>query len=200
ESTEIAQLSDGRVLAILCKPFAEGGLITTHQDVTELHRAEQEAKQAHRRLRAVIEAMPAGLVIYDAEDRLVVWNRHQDEMFPHTKHMRVPGLKWEDMIRAGVASGQYVEAIGREEEWLKRRISLHAQKHAVSEERMSNGRWLRHEQVRSDDGTCVSVRVDITESKKRELELRDQNLRFDAALCNMSQGLSMFDRDRKLVV
>ena len=31
-------------------------------------------------------------------------------------------------------------------------------------------------------------------------ELRSQNLRFDAALQNMSQGISMFDRDRKLIV
>lgn len=35
---------------------------------------------------------------------------------------------------------------------------------------------------------------------ERESELRTQNRRFDAALSNMSQGLAMFDKDRKLIV
>lgn len=35
---------------------------------------------------------------------------------------------------------------------------------------------------------------------EREQELAIQNLRFDAAIGNMSQGLAMFDRDRKLIV
>src|SRR6202022_3128048 len=41
--------------------------------------------------------------------------------------------------------------------------------------------------------------VDITELKQREKELHLQNVKLDAALQNMSQGLVMFDGDRKLV-
>lgn len=36
--------------------------------------------------------------------------------------------------------------------------------------------------------------------RDRETELRAQNLRFDAAINNMSQGLLMFDADRRLVI
>jgi diguanylate cyclase (GGDEF)-like protein/PAS domain S-box-containing protein len=36
--------------------------------------------------------------------------------------------------------------------------------------------------------------------ERKSAELRTQNLRFDAALQNMSQGLSMFDRDGRLIV
>ena len=41
---------------------------------------------------------------------------------------------------------------------------------------------------------------DRTELKKHEDALRAQNMRFDAALNNMSQGLCMFDREQRLVV
>lgn len=199
-TTEVAELTDGRVLAISRQPLGNGSWITTHQDISELRRAEIKVQHAHQRLLTVIDAMPAGLVIFDADDRLVLWNKHQHEMFPNTAHLRVVGLSWEEMIRAGVASGQYLDAVGREDEWIADRIAMHRQKHAVAEDRMSDGRWFRHEHFRADDGSYVGVRVEITEAKKREQQLHEQNTRFDAALRNMSQGLSMFDKDQRLVV
>ena len=36
--------------------------------------------------------------------------------------------------------------------------------------------------------------------KEREAELEAQNLRFDAALANMSQGLSMFDSQQRVII
>ena len=55
-----------------------------------------------------------------------------------------------------------------------------------------------------------AVRAEVTESEnvralaeaelKRQQELAEQSLRFDAAVENMPQGLCMFDNDRKLVV
>jgi PAS domain-containing protein len=50
------------------------------------------------------------------------------------------------------------------------------------------------------NGGSIDVRIDITELKQREQELRAQNLRFDTALNNMSQGLTMFDAEQRLVV
>ncbi len=38
------------------------------------------------------------------------------------------------------------------------------------------------------------------EVRAREAELKAQNLRFDAAVSNMCQGLVMFDRDTRLVI
>jgi diguanylate cyclase (GGDEF)-like protein len=199
-TTEIAELSDGRIMAISRQPIGNGSWITTHQDISNLRRAEIEVQHAHQRLLTVINAMPAGLVIFDADDRLVLWNKHQHEMFPNTAHLRVVGLRWEDMMRAGVASGHYLDAVGREDKWISDRIAMHRQKHAVTEDRMSDGRWFRHEHFRADDGSYIGVRVEITEAKKREQQLHEQNARFDAALHNMSQGLSMFDEHQRLVV
>jgi diguanylate cyclase (GGDEF)-like protein len=199
-TTEITELNDGRVLAISRQPLGNGSWITTHQDISDLRRAEIEVQHAHQRLLTVINAMPAGLVIFDADDRLVLWNKHQHEMFPNTAHLRVVGLRWEEMIRAGVASGHYFDAVGREAKWIADRIAMHRQKHAVTEDRMADGRWFRHEHFRAEDGSHIGVRVEITEAKKREQRLHEQNARFDAALRNMSQGLSMFDQDQRLVV
>jgi diguanylate cyclase (GGDEF)-like protein len=193
------QTADGRIIAVVNQPMAGGGWVSTHEDVTEQKRAEKRIKSAHDNLLDVIEVMPAGLVIYDEQDRLVQWNRRYDEIYSTTTDLRVPGARFEDMLRAGIARGMYAEALGREEEWLAERLALHAHPHKIHEQRMSDGRWLRVEDYKTSRGGFIGVRVDITELKQREEELQLQNMKLDAALQNMSQGLVMFDVDRKLV-
>ncbi|MYZ48949.1 EAL domain-containing protein [Propylenella binzhouense] len=54
--------------------------------------------------------------------------------------------------------------------------------------------------VAAIDRFCSDMRCQKELIEKREDELRTQNLRFNAALSNMSQGLSMFDGNRQLIV
>ena len=50
-------------------------------------------------------------------------------------------------------------------------------------------------------GRCITARVQATATlREREEQLRVQNLRFDAALNNMSQALLMFDASGRLVI
>src|SRR5207302_4872473 len=58
---------------------------------------------------------------------------------------------------------------------------------AVRYRPMTNGGW-------------VSTFEDITERERGAQEMNDQNVRFDAALNNMSQGLCMFDAEQRLIV
>jgi PAS domain-containing protein len=45
-------------------------------------RAEREAREAHSYLTNIIEMLPAGIVIFDADDRLLLWNRCFAENYP----------------------------------------------------------------------------------------------------------------------
>ncbi len=124
------ELPDGRIVAILNSPTPDGGWVSVHQDVTEQHRAEtalataradaeraaQQAQAAHARLLAAIEAIPEGLVIFDAQDRYVLWNRKYSEIYGVPGLDFKVGLRFEDVLRARVACGQITEATGREEE------------------------------------------------------------------------------------
>jgi len=193
------ELPDGRIISITNQSTPGHGWVSVHEDVTAQKRAEREIQEAHANLRTVMEAMPAGLVMYDHQSRLVLWNRRYDEIYPITADLRVVGVRFEEMLRAGVARGIYAEAVGREEEWIAERLALQNEPHKIHEQRLQNGRWLRVEDYKTPSGGFIGVRVDITELKQREAELRLQNIKLDAALQNMSQGLVMFDADRKLV-
>jgi diguanylate cyclase (GGDEF)-like protein len=66
--------------------------------------------------------------------------------------------------------------------------------------RLANGRWLRVSRSATEDGGLVAVFGDISVLKEQEGQLRQTNLRLDAALDNMSQGLCLFDADNRLMV
>ncbi|HUI94837.1 MAG TPA: PAS-domain containing protein [Xanthobacteraceae bacterium] len=198
--SQFIESPDGRVVCVSNQPIAGGGWVAMHEDVTERHRAQQRAEEAHARLREVIDVMPIGLVFYDAQDRLVLWNRRYDEFYAATADLRVPGVRFEDMLRGALARGLYPDAVGREEAWLAHRLALHRAAKELHEQQLTGGRWLRVEDCRTADGGSIGIRVEITEIKQREAELKVQNMRFDAALQQMSQGLAMFDKDRRLIV
>jgi diguanylate cyclase (GGDEF)-like protein len=193
-------LKDGRTVCITNRPLPGGGWVGTHEDITERVRAEQQARDANDYLRGVIEAMPAGLIIYDSDDHYVLCNKRFDAMYPKTADMRVPGMKFVDILREGLARGVYGEAVGREEQWIAERLAAHLNPSSVYEQRYANGTWLRVEDFPMPNGGFVGIRVDVTQIKQREEQMRLENMKLDAALQNMSQGLVMFDRDGNLIV
>ena len=211
----MTELHDGRFIAVANRPMPHGGWVSTHQDVSELRRAElslriaaakaeraaKEARAAHSTLIDAFEVVPEGLALFDAEDRYVLWNRRYAELYAEKTHVRIRrGMRFEDMVRSGLKGGQYPEACGREEQWLAGRLARHRQPENIHEQRHPDGRWVRIHEQRTGNGGSIGVRIDITELKQREEQLKTQNMLLDAALNNMSQGLVLFDVNRRVVI
>ena len=184
-TTWLIETRDGRYIQVKNQPFQDGGgWITTHEDITERRRAElaagaaraeaeqakAEAQAAHRELLEAFDVVPEGLALFDAEDRLVRWNKRYEEIYPATCFEA--GARFEDLIRDGIARGQYPSAVGREAEYLAERLRLHDEPRSSLEQELPGGRWVRVEERRTADGGHVGVRIDITELKKREASFR----------------------------
>src|SRR5690606_1165102 len=72
---------------------------------------------------------------------------------------------------------------------------------------LGDGSWERLAAKRTSDGGRVVVTTNVSELRNREAELlvigeelRHKNMLLDAAMDNMVQGLTMFDRDLRLIV
>jgi len=134
------------------------------------------------RMWAAVEAIPDGFVLYDRDDRLVICNRRYHEIYPWASPAMEPGARFEDILRFGVARGQFADAVGREEAWLAERMERHRVADAVLEQRLEDGRWLRVLEKPTPDGGRVGLRVDITHQKAQQEALEAANERLRAAL------------------
>jgi len=177
ERQMMTELPDGRTVSVTDRGLDDGGWISTHEDISERIAAEHQAKIAHDRMADAFEVIPEGLALFDQDDRYVAWNRRYAELYADSiADIRV-GVRFDDVLRAGCAKGQYPDAVGREEEWIAERLAHHAQAKASHLQQLPGDRWLRIEERRTADGGSIGVRVDITELKRSEASFK---LLFDA--------------------
>jgi diguanylate cyclase (GGDEF)-like protein/PAS domain S-box-containing protein len=74
--TAIVESTDGRAISVINRPFAGGFWVGTHEDITERRHAERELERTKSFLDAVIESVPATIVVKSAQDcRYVFVNR-----------------------------------------------------------------------------------------------------------------------------
>jgi diguanylate cyclase (GGDEF)-like protein/PAS domain S-box-containing protein len=138
----------------------------------EVEAAIQQARQAEERLKAAIDILPQGVVFLDGDGRYIMWNKQYAEMYVGSADLFHVGAKLEDTLREGVSRGQYPEAVGREDEWLKERLERLYEPKGRHEQQTSDGRWIMIDERRTSDGGLIGLRVDITEMKKREESFR----------------------------
>jgi diguanylate cyclase (GGDEF)-like protein/PAS domain S-box-containing protein len=152
-----------------------------------------EARASDARLREAIDILPQGIVFLDNEGRYVLWNKQYADIYKRSADLFKVGVRLEDTLRIGIERGDYPAAKGREEEWLKERLSRLYRPGERHEQWLSDGRCVLIEERNTSDGGIIGLRVDITEMKERESSFR---LLFDANPVPMF----VFARDTKAIL
>ena len=163
--------------------------------VSDHPKAEAEARYMGQRLQSAIETLDDGFVIYDKDDRLIVCNERYREIYAASKEAIVPGNSFENILRYGLENGQYVAAIGREEEWLRERLTQHRHQTITIEQELDDGRWLRIAERETPNGEWVGFRVDISEQKAVQAELQEAKETAEAANEAKSRFLSQMNHE-----
>ncbi|MBL8671682.1 MAG: PAS-domain containing protein [Alphaproteobacteria bacterium] len=160
--------------------------------------SEQRARAAEEQLRVAIETIPEAFCLYDADDRLVACNENYRRVYAGSAPAIFVGARFVDVLRYGAEQGEFMEAVGRVDDWIAERLARHLNPTGPIVQPLSNGRWLRIDERRTADGGIVGFRTDITEIKERELELVRKSSLLETTLEHMSEGISVFDGERKL--
>ena len=137
----------------------------------------REAAAWRTRITQALETISEGFALYDANDRLVLWNQKYAEIYAASRQFLAVGATFEEIIRRGVAAGQYAIAAGREEAWIAERVARHRTPSDPIEQQLSDGTWLQIAERRTPDGELVGIRNDITAFKRREAELLEAERR-----------------------
>ncbi len=177
EARLVALSDDGdRILCIL-------------RNITGRTRAEQRAERAHRLLLDAIDSIGEGFVLYDADDRLMLFNRRYRDLKISDPDLARPGTPFESLLRDGMRRGLYRIPPERAEEWMAERMAFHRHGGPPMEVQLADGRWLRIEERRTRDGGTVGLRTDITDLKARALELAAANRRKSDYVHHLSHEL-----------
>ena len=78
---------------------------------------------AEIRLAEALESVTEGVVLFGADDRLVLSNAKYREIYPLISDILVPGVSFEGILRAAVERGRFEDANGRIEEWVAERVT-----------------------------------------------------------------------------
>lgn len=155
---------------------------------------------AQAQLRNALETITEGFAYYDRDDRLVIFNERYRDMYAVSADVIRPGVRFEEVVRHGVANGQYPDAGEDPEGFITRRLALHREAAGRVEMRLSGDRWVMLAEHRTPDGGIVGIRTDITELKRRSLEIEDQQILLRATLESLDDGVAVFDAEGMLVL
>jgi len=187
-------LADGRWLRVAERRTPDGQIVGIRTDITELKKAiaalqesEANASKAHALLVDALESIDDGFLLWDSEDRLVLFNNAIKRMIPDQAGFLAPGIRFAELIERRARAGQIPEAIGREDEFIRERIARHQGAPADAIElHLGDGVWVRIRERRTGEAGMAVVLTDITKLKQREAELI--GARSDAVSANRAKS------------
>ncbi|MCV3207790.1 PAS domain-containing protein [Mesorhizobium sp. YC-39] len=151
-------------------------------DISDMKRRETEAEDARKHLATVLDSLPAGVLIYDRDDDFVFANRKLQDMLPALRPAWQAGRSFREALALGHSAG-YFRTSGDPEldklydsdpdRWLDGILARYRLPSASFERVNPDGRWYQVQDMRTEDGTFIGVRVDISEIKSREKALHD---------------------------
>ena len=160
-------------------------------------------------LDAALESIPYGFCVWSSAFRLVMWNKHYLEIYGFPSSRIKKGMTLAAVVKLSAQIGNHPG--DTPEAFLKTYkqslLDNRSGARAKVREAVAGGRVIETAHVYSPGLGWVVTHEDVTEElasseivQKRKRELEKQNLRLDAAVNNISQGLCMFDAKGRVVI
>jgi diguanylate cyclase (GGDEF)-like protein len=197
EVKQVVRLADGRFISVLRRPMSDGGLVSTHEDVTE-------REKLNGQLDVALNNMSQGLAMFDDEQRLLICNNLYAEMYGLTPDQVRPGTTVRQILGYRLANGCYAEddpkafVAGQIGQFGK--IESHIQ-------RLADGRIINVSYRKAASGAHVITHQDITERQNLLAQLEENNTllsertsRLQTIVDNFPGGISFLDRNLRMVV
>lgn len=150
-------------------------MIGTVHDVTLLKEAEAELTAMRSNMSDAIESINHAILLYDRDDRLVVFNRHVLDQFPAIAEVVRIGFRFGHMFREAVERGAIVVPADQDKGlFIAERVARHKRADgSIMTRQLADGRILHVSERRSGNGGIVAVGMDMTEQLKTEQQLRE---------------------------
>lgn len=155
-------------------------------------------KAIHASLDTVVDNLDCAIVILDRDLRVEYANHLLLEFWPVDPGFleRRPSLG--EVVERLKSSELYDVSDGQWEFWIGRQGAGRADAGEAQEFVLRDGRVIRTRSVPLDDGRCMITHYDITELKRRELEIKRHAETLEVVQESVEQGLTWFDENLNL--
>ena len=192
---------NGMVLEVRGVPTENGGFVAIYHDVTEQHAMKDQLEKQSVLLQQVLEHMSAGIIVFDKNLRLKVWNSSVIDMLNIPPENFKQGVLYEDLLRFALEQGEFGE-VDVEQELQERMASLRQLCEHRSERTRANGRtFLFHRKSVFEDGKIgelITTLTEITERKQAENALKDARNRLEKLVEELNEARTDVVRSEKL--
>jgi diguanylate cyclase (GGDEF)-like protein/PAS domain S-box-containing protein len=152
------------------------------------------------RLSLPTECMNEGFAVWDENDRLVQCNRRFEAFLGSSGAAIELGMNYDAFL-----AGPFRKSVADNQETWDERIARIRRQHrsAVIEEPefgLRDGRWLRVSKSHLPDRSVLALYTDITETKTRELALRDSEQRLRSIMDSVAEGIVVLDASGRVQV
>ena len=173
------------------KLTSSGQTVGLRVDVTDLKNRELEIERTRDLLQETIDALPAGVVFYDKDERLVMFNKAAAAITPGLARPGAIGMTYAELCYARVRNGEATEAevIEGPESWIRRfrsKESRHLRK-------TTKNRWIEWLEKETPSGGTVGLRVDVTDLKNQELEIERARADYQSLVDSLSDMVYALD-------
>ena len=146
----------------------------TQRLASEIGKREARLHETGKILTATIENFPGGISVFDADLKLVAFNRAFSEVLEFPPHLIRDGMRYEDVIRYNAERGEYGE--GDIDQLVQARVDLARRFEPHCFERIRpTGEVIEIRGAPMPEGGFITTYIDITERKRAaaEIEKRD---------------------------
>ena len=160
-------------------------------------------------LDAALQSVPYGFCVWSSQFKLVMFNQHYLDIYGFPKKRVRKGMTIEAIVRLSSELGNHPGETPEQflETYKRELLNNRGGARAKVREAVAGNRWLETAHVYSPGLGWVVTHEDVTEEiasdeivQRRKRELERQNIRLDAAVNNISQGLCMYDAKGRLVI
>lgn len=160
-------------------------------------------------LDAALQSVPYGFCVWSPQFKLVMFNQHYLDIYGFPTRRIRKGMTLEAVVKLSSEMGNHPDQSPAEflAAYKQELLGNRGGARSKVRERVAGDRWLETAHAFSPGLGWVVTHEDVTEEiasseiiQKRKRELERQNIRLDAAVNNISQGLCMYDPKGRLVI
>jgi len=145
-----------------------------------------------------IETLSEAYSMFDADDRLLIYNQAFARLYPASAPHWRPGMRYEDLLRGIIAAGEVTPAIGQEEAWLAERMQMHRAPGEPWLQELPGNRWVRIYERKTASGGTIGIRADVTELVRTQQALQTSQAQLRAIISTAGVAIVTTDAEGRM--